>query len=258
MLLDAGADVTATTPNGATALKVAAKYGYVDMVTLLIAHGASVRRDAHTSRAWPLYLAVANGQASCVRVLIEANADVHEVTSLNETLLFVAANSGHVDILKLLRVSGGDVNIPNKDGTTPLMTACRSGHRACAAALIEARCNVDAVDIIGGHTALMYAVNFGQPHCVRALQLAEKGIDTGVVAFDEEQGIDMVALDFLNNDTNNADEIRQLLRRACVHCARLKKKMLKCGGRKSVYYCTRECQRADWREHNLTCAARHG
>jgi hypothetical protein len=120
-----------------------------------------------------------------------------------------------------------------------------------------AGCNVDAIDNLGGKTALMYAVNFGHLKCVWTLQLTTTGVDTGVVAFNEEKGVNMRTTDFVQDDTADADEICRLLGRACVHCSRMKKNMFKCGActSVSVYYCAHECQRTHWPEHTLKCEA---
>jgi hypothetical protein len=137
------------------------------------------------------------------------------------------------------------------------MTACREGHHLCVTVLVNAGCNVDAVDN-DGRTALMYAVNFGQLKCVRELQRATTGVDTGVRAINEAKGIDEVALDLLKDDggdeaTKKANTIRRPLGRACAHCERLKKNMFKCAKCESVYYCSPECQRAHWPTHEREC-----
>ncbi len=39
----------------------------------------------------------------------------------------------------------------------------------------------------------------------------------------------------------------------CVSCNRLLDKRKSCGRCKAVYYCSKECQLADWKEHRLRC-----
>ncbi len=39
----------------------------------------------------------------------------------------------------------------------------------------------------------------------------------------------------------------------CAHCKEEKKKMKKCARCQVVYYCSRECQKKDWKNHKKCC-----
>jgi hypothetical protein len=40
---------------------------------------------------------------------------------------------------------------------------------------------------------------------------------------------------------------------ACGHCGKVQSENMACSKCKAVYYCSKECQRADWKEHKIKC-----
>ena len=58
-----------------------------------------------------------------MQILLSANADVNAVDEDGETALYLAAEAGDSDIVKLLLDAGADVNIRNEDGETALVIA---------------------------------------------------------------------------------------------------------------------------------------
>lgn len=57
-------------------------------------------------------------------------AVVNEVNELGETALFVAAEKGHLDVVKelLLYTTKEGINLKNRSGLDPLHVAAREGH----------------------------------------------------------------------------------------------------------------------------------
>ena len=41
--------------------------------------------------------------------------------------------------------------------------------------------------------------------------------------------------------------------RKCCNTCHISGKFKKCSGCEKVYYCSKECQRQDWKEHKKTC-----
>ena len=78
-----------------------------------------------------LHDAVKKGDLSEVHRLVQAGADVNELTeefpSIVETPLSVAASEGNIDLVQYLVVAGADLNIPSFIGT-PLHRAALAGH----------------------------------------------------------------------------------------------------------------------------------
>ncbi|MFL5343103.1 MAG: PQQ-binding-like beta-propeller repeat protein [Gemmataceae bacterium] len=98
--LDAGADVNARTPYGATALSFAADKGHGEVVKLLIARKADVNVKDTFYGATPLTWAVSRGHPAVVGLLLEAGA------TGGESILTSAARRGQMDTLKVVLEKG--------------------------------------------------------------------------------------------------------------------------------------------------------
>ncbi|KAG0533048.1 hypothetical protein BDA96_04G158800 [Sorghum bicolor] len=124
-LLCKGAYVDALTTVGA-ALHLAAQNGRDDIVKVLLDHHAD-----HNKIAWgvnrPLIYAISARSLKCVKLLIEAGADVQGIGT--ETPLALAATDGLTDILKCLVQAGADPNVCDGFGFTPIETAARYNRR---------------------------------------------------------------------------------------------------------------------------------
>ena len=118
--------------NGETALLQAADQGFHEIVAVLIEAGADVdkpRDDGCT----PLYMAAAFGRVEAVRVLLEqGSADVNKVNNNSQTPINVAADGGHLEVVKLLLEKGPDLSIKDKWGDMPRASALAKGHAEVA------------------------------------------------------------------------------------------------------------------------------
>jgi ankyrin repeat protein len=99
LLLAYGADVNQGDRSGYAALETAALYDYVDIINTLLAHGADPnRRNQLWSADTPFLSAVEWGEYETVQALLDGGADVN-----------LADSSGMTPLIKLIRLSGGDV-----------------------------------------------------------------------------------------------------------------------------------------------------
>lgn len=128
LLLDCGADITLTNNNGFNALHHAALKGNPSAMKILL---------AKTNRPWiveekkddgytALHLAALNNHVEIAELLVhmgKANMDRQNVNL--QTALHLAVERQHVQIVKLLVQEGANLNIPDKDGDTPLHEALR-------------------------------------------------------------------------------------------------------------------------------------
>ena len=143
-LLDGGADVNATQPDGATALHWAAFRDHHEIASRLIAAGADVNA-ANELGATALWLAADNGSATMVERLLAAGARADRALSEGETPVMTASRTGNADAVTLLVAAGADVNVAEDTrGQTALMWAVAQGHHAVVAALIEHGADVAA------------------------------------------------------------------------------------------------------------------
>ena len=140
--------------NTEDALALAALMGHTEIITNLLAHGASVdgesakrgrtplmattntaiaeillrhganvnAKDKHAMT--PLMNGVAQRNQDKVRLLIEHGANVNDSNDLGGTALMTAAVLGQFEILQLLLASGARINQQDNNGRTALMYAC--------------------------------------------------------------------------------------------------------------------------------------
>ena len=186
ILIIAKADVNAQDRTGKGPLTLAAESGSADATRRLIAAGASVvARDqiGGTPLTWGCGL----GSAETVKLLLDAGADasvvdVNGLTPLiwaagigkpetvelilakkpelnvkdgvtGDTALMRAVRSGKPESVKMLIVAGADVNLPNKQGYSPVQLAALSGTADKVQMLLDAKADLNGTDGTG-RTAL--------------------------------------------------------------------------------------------------------
>ncbi|XP_015120121.1 ankyrin repeat domain-containing protein 17 isoform X3 [Diachasma alloeum] len=151
-----------------TPLMEAASAGHVDIVSLLIAHGADVNAQS-TSGNTPLMYGCAGGHEDVVKVLLEAGANVEDHNENGHTPLMEAASAGHVPVAKILLENGAGINThSNEFKESALTLACYKGHLDMVRFLLEAGADQEhKTDEM--HTALMEASMDGHVEVARLL-----------------------------------------------------------------------------------------
>uniref|UniRef100_A0A0D9Y1S7 Uncharacterized protein n=1 Tax=Leersia perrieri TaxID=77586 RepID=A0A0D9Y1S7_9ORYZ len=141
-LIDHGADIHVERERNITVLHTAAKKGRTEIVKLLLSRGAHV--DGKSNYTTPLYLAATKGYESTVRVLLEYKADPNKaVASGRETPLAAALSATSLPCVKLLIQAGADVN----DKNNPLALAAEGGLTEAMKWLLEAGANPNCPDM---------------------------------------------------------------------------------------------------------------
>jgi ankyrin repeat protein len=127
-LLDKGANIKASTKDGATALHRAAESGDVDVLKLLVDRGADVDSQRKSGGS-PLASAVVSGHGAVVRYLLSKGAK----PNLSDVGLSRAVFQGNVEIVKALLEAGAEVKnsgnaiFPGFGGSEPILVfACFS------------------------------------------------------------------------------------------------------------------------------------
>jgi ankyrin repeat protein len=133
------ADISAQNTRGRTALHLAAADNMVDVVKVLLAHGAPV--NASSDGRWTaLHNAAQNGHAEVASLLVDAKARVNAQLSNGMTPLHWAAFNGYSEVVDiLLRNPETDVTIKDTFHRTPMMCAAESNHKALAEGLSPSR-----------------------------------------------------------------------------------------------------------------------
>jgi predicted Fe-Mo cluster-binding NifX family protein len=97
------------------------------------------------------------GHTEIVEVLIENGADVNIADKDGTTPLIHAASNGHTETVKLLIKGGAKVNQCNNSAESPLLCAAMRGHAKTSEVMLEAWADVNIADK-DGRTALYYAI----------------------------------------------------------------------------------------------------
>jgi ankyrin repeat protein len=117
----------------------AAARGDVDEVTRLLDAEPHLleARDGRRYDATPLVVAAQEGHVGVVRLLLERGAEVNAAGLYGYTALHEAAGGGHEEVVNVLLSSGADSSMKNRFGSTALMCAAGRGHVGVVKQLLQ-------------------------------------------------------------------------------------------------------------------------
>jgi ankyrin repeat protein len=123
--------------DGWTLLHLAAFFGHVDALRLLLERGAGTGAvSLNGPRNTPLHAGVAGPAAlDAARLLVAAGADVNARQNGGYTALHSAAQHGSVPLIDVLLDGGADPDLPTEDGRRAIDFARERGHAEAAAHL---------------------------------------------------------------------------------------------------------------------------
>jgi hypothetical protein len=124
--LDAGMDPDYVADRIGTGLMIAAWYGNLPMMELLVARGAQVdRKNALGERA--IMHAAWRGQVEAIKWLLARGAKVNS-EDMQWSPLHFAVFANHKEAAALLLERGADINARSTNGSSPIMMAVYEGH----------------------------------------------------------------------------------------------------------------------------------
>ncbi|CAG0898163.1 unnamed protein product [Darwinula stevensoni] len=152
LLVEHGANVNSTTRTNSTPLRAACFDGHLRIVMYLVDHKADVEianRHGHTC----LMIACFKGHYEIAAYLISLKADVNRKSGKGNTALHDCAESGSLDILRLLLNNGAKMDV-DAYGMTPLLAASVTGHAHIVEYLITLssvsnRERIEALELLG-------------------------------------------------------------------------------------------------------------
>jgi len=142
-LIRAGADINIQDDRRDNPLLYAGAEGLLDIVRLCITAGADTKRTNRYGGT-ALIPAAERGHVEVVKELLtHSDVDVNHINNLGWTALLEAivlsdGGKAHQQIVQLLVDHGADVNIPDKDGITPLQHARARGFQEIESILLKA------------------------------------------------------------------------------------------------------------------------
>mmetsp|Transcript_6620 Transcript_6620/g.24740 ORF Transcript_6620/g.24740 Transcript_6620/m.24740 type:complete len:533 (-) Transcript_6620:1210-2808(-) len=168
-------DVPRHKDTGYTPLMCAVAVGSLQIVKLLVSHGANANFVTdHSMSRWSVLMKGADlGFLEIVRFLVEeGGARLRHVNKHGESSLTRAALSGHVEVVRYLLSKRANVNLADELGSCPLHWASLHGHLSVVSLLLDFGANPNHTDN-NLETPLMFAVGNHHPSTVRVL--LEKG-----------------------------------------------------------------------------------
>ena len=188
--------------NDGQPLHIAARYGRLEVVQLLISNGVAVNAlyrswtvvdEVHSTyntadhkhrldNRTALMVAAARDRSRVISTLLGVGADPNLQDSVGTTALTLAAENGNKVCLSTLIEAGANINIQDQQGYTAMLNAARSGNVDALEALTSAGAPLDCRNY-EGRTALSIVASEGHTECIKLL--VEKGADVGDCDQDE-------------------------------------------------------------------------
>lgn len=132
---------------------------------VLLAMNANVEDRGSKGDCTPLIEAASNGFLDIVKLLLQHGANVNAQSSAGNTALHRSSGSGYDDVVELLIQHNADLEHQNENGHTPLMDAASNGHVKVAKLLLDAGAGINTHSSEFKESALTLACYKGMSDC---------------------------------------------------------------------------------------------
>lgn len=170
LLIERGADLAHRSGLGVTPLRCAIEHHQSEVTALLLQEGVEAN-EVYTgdSEYTPLMKAVFGHDFAITATLISGGADVNQIAPGGYTALHKAAIHADRFILQLLLEAGADINARDRDGDTPLLWAIWKNQTENALLLLERGAEFRQANALG-ETPLNYAQQGGNIELITRLE----------------------------------------------------------------------------------------
>ena len=140
-----------TQPELNTALGWAARLGHVNILSVLLQHGADTQCNSWAGISPLLWASIFSPDISAISMLIQHGSDIdHQSSKHQQTALHAAAIRGRHDFMSLLLDAGADPDIVDHLHKTPLLYAVQRAHTVCVTMLLQHNANVELSGLVNG------------------------------------------------------------------------------------------------------------
>ena len=123
--------------DGSTVAHQMAVHGYIELLSWIIKKKLELATTSNNQGNLPIHDAILNGQTAAVQVLLQAG-DPERMLDLNKrNPLHYAALYGNKEMIELCSASVNNIDLPDKDGRTPLMLAAYDGNLVALKFLLQ-------------------------------------------------------------------------------------------------------------------------
>jgi ankyrin repeat protein len=118
----------------------------INLVKLLLNHGANINEKTEFANVSPLHRSSAIGSRDICQLLITYGADVNAEAKYGQTPLHLATQYGHQDIVELLLDCGANINALDLAGCSPIFNAAQSHHQQIVECFLSRGARVNLTD----------------------------------------------------------------------------------------------------------------
>lgn len=166
-LIECGVDINIHDYKGDTALFLAIRKDYKDIIELLLEHGANPN-EPNNNGITSLEEACLDGNFSIVKTLLKHGADPNIQDYDGGCALIESCKSGESRIVKLLLEHGSNPNLKDDNGNTAILEACMRNYTEIVKLLLSYKANPNVINEIGD-TPIDFAVCRGNKDIVELL-----------------------------------------------------------------------------------------
>ncbi|XP_046346164.2 ankyrin repeat domain-containing protein 50-like [Haliotis rufescens] len=177
LLVSKGAKVSIVDRCGNSILHSAGRGGDVEVVQYVLSHDMVDINGRGSCRRTPVMLAAEKGHIAIVKLLVDKGGDMSLVDKRHENILHLACLCGQIEVVKyVLSQDIVDINSRGRKRKTPVMLAARNGHKEVVELLVKKGADLSLAYNAAGSNVLHVACFKGHVDVVKYL-LSQDTVD---------------------------------------------------------------------------------